>query len=804
MAFPDPNDPTGATPLYDTAPPPWQGDPSALAMPPPVPVPGTPDMGAPPVTPPQEVGQPTLDGTVPPPPPDLGVPPGIPGPVPELGLPGAPGGLPPVGGPGDFGVPPPVGSGGEIPPGPPPLAPDAITGAMPAPAFGSTGYGANLTPEQHYQQTVQAYAGHPQDIPDQGERDRAAIEMSTQHPVDFELYKQHLAARKAADIAAAQLAASEARYAGIKQDVENRQKADAITQVTQDAINTDAIKLANTPMDRNRWFRDKSLGSQIATVGVALIGGLLQGANGGRNTGMDWITGSIDKDIEDQKTDLENKRAGIGIRQGAVAQEFARTGNLYQAAEVVRLASYQVAMDHIATMQQDYDHRGTSFAVLGQGIQDLAARRAQALEVQRKEIHTETLADMKAEQERATAISTIEKNRQETALGWAKFGIDKAKAKTDAQVYQPEMLAQLMPPGSPIPKIAMNQKDYGEWLGNIKKGQEASLGGREFSIGGVAKVQRDADGNVTGTAYKPLTNKDGKEFTAPSTDEAKKLRTQKAGVDVVNSMVDQMISGIKDHGGATEFFKSPEWQIMQANKESLLFALHAAYGVEGFRPGVLEQMEKALGGQDPTKITVFEHNAVPGLQAAKKAVNTHFDANLRAANYTGEEYSPESAVGGTALPKLSGRTLQESEPGALDNLVSSARASARALAYPFEDNPQAGTQPDTGPTVGPSGLSSDDTATVQDMIRRYNTGTPATKEKIVAAIVAPLSAGRGSLNGGILGLLRNNSPDLYQLAVQALPPDQQEQEAQFRSAGDAFQKAHVNSVRRAHGLPEVP
>ena len=41
----------------------------------------------------------------------------------------------------------------------------------------------------------------------------------------------------------------------------------------------------------------------------------------------------------------------------------------------------QMAIEHIATMQQDYDHRGTSFATLGQGMQDLAARQQQAKEV---------------------------------------------------------------------------------------------------------------------------------------------------------------------------------------------------------------------------------------------------------------------------------------------------------------------------------------------------------------------------------------------------------------------------------------
>jgi len=574
---------------------------------------------------------------------------------------------------------------------------------------------------------------------------------------------------------------------------EQRAREDLVMQRTAiakaDADTRDVVAranvLANTKIDPDRFvtgLRDRGhFGLMVVLSG---LGGLVSEQTGGRNMALDMFHKRVENDIAAQHADIANQWRGVEVKKGAIADELARSGDLYKAQETYRIAAYQSAIGDMQSQLQQFDPAGGTAATIRDNLDQFHAAQQQALMAFNQQQLKNHLDVAKEDREQRLASSTIAKNAAETS----KLYSEAKNAKTQAQVFTPEMLNTLMPPGSPIPRIPMDQKTYGEWLENTKKGQEASLGGREYSIGGVAKAQRDADGNVLGMEYKPLLNKDGKEFYAPSKEEATKLRTQKAGVDVVNALVDQMVAGIKEHGGASAFFKSPEWQTMQANKESLLFALHAAYGVEGFRPGVLEQMEHALGGQDPSKITVLSHNAVPGLQAAKKAVNAHFDANLRAQQYTGEEYSPESAIDGEPLPKLSGRTGVESQPGPLDRQVAELREGTSALLHPLDDSPQPGTTPDLGPSVGPTGLSPDDTAKVQEMIRRYNKGTPATKEKVLAAIAAPLTAGRPSLNTGVLGLLRDDSPELYKQVLPLLSPEEQQQEAQFRAARAALPK----------------
>lgn len=128
-------------------------------------------------------------------------------------------------------------------------------------------------------------------------------------------------------------------------------------------------------------------------------------------------------------------------------------------------------------------------------------------------------------------------------------------------------------------------------------------------------------------------------FLAPTEKEGEELRKQKAGVDTVNEFVNDMSRQIKANGGASKWLQSPDFQKMMAKKESLIFALHQAYGVAGFRPGVLEQMEKALGGTDPTS---FFRSAEPGLKAARDSLNRTFTAQLRVMDprFKGE-YKPE-------------------------------------------------------------------------------------------------------------------------------------------------------------------
>lgn len=384
--LPPPEDTSGYQP-WD-----WLGDPSGGAPPPVTPpegsIAGQLDGGMPSSPPIAPAVDPSLLAA--PPAPDMGAgPPPFPGP-PDVALPAGP------------------------PPAPPlPAGPDI--GAPPAP-FGPT-YdvshlpGVAIRPETHADQ----YTGHPWDNPATGERDAAAESMAINDPVGFQRYTQHLAESKEATRAAQQAQADRDNLETLQRDIADRQKADAAAQAKSDAITADAIKLAGTKTDPDRYMNNRSNGQRITDILVAALGGLIAGRTGGPNVGLQMVQKRIDQDIDAQRQDIESGKASIGLRQSALAQEYQRTGNLYQAAETVRQATYTAAINKLQTDQQDYDRRGTSFRDRGLLIQGLVGRQTQAAETARKEMHTEALANIKEEREQALAASTIAHQAAETA-----------------------------------------------------------------------------------------------------------------------------------------------------------------------------------------------------------------------------------------------------------------------------------------------------------------------------------------------------------------------------------------------------
>lgn len=142
-----------------------------------------------------------------------------------------------------------------------------------------------------------------------------------------------------------------------------------------------------------------------------------------------------------------------------------------------------------------------------------------------------------------------------------------------------------------------------------------------------------------------LKNDDGSQFIAGDKERATKLIDQKAGVDTVNEMINDIARDMKESGGANNYTSSPRFQRLEARKESLLFAMHAAYGIDGFKGSVLEHMEKALGPNGD--LTSYVRDNTPELLQAKDNVNRAFTQKLRAhsnGRFTGEYKPPDTSA----------------------------------------------------------------------------------------------------------------------------------------------------------------
>lgn len=168
---------------------------------------------------------------------------------------------------------------------------------------------------------------------------------------------------------------------------------------------------------------------------------------------------------------------------------------------------------------------------------------------------------------------------------------------------------------------------------------------RALAVGGRAVPVKDAKGNIVDVEYKPLAQKDGSNFLAPTEKDAQDIRGSKTAVDNLLRLTDEIVRLREEHGHEPDFTKSTAWQQMQAN-----WADSVIQAKEMDKLGVLAGPDmsiigKQLGTSDPTEL----RNIIPGLRKFRANTLDNFNTKLRAHNYTGERYD---------IPELSNAGVQ--------------------------------------------------------------------------------------------------------------------------------------------------
>jgi hypothetical protein len=579
----------------DEAPPPWEA--------------GLADAGvAPPVTEPQEVGQPQLDGATPVPA-DAGI-------APDPAAADVLAGAPPIADPAAAGAaaPPPV----PAPPTPepaPPFAPDALaSGAVGGAIPGGTGIDTvaelpdfTIRPETHADQ----YTADPWNNPVASERDAAARGLALSDPVAFEAFTQHLSERKALDAERLRTEAETERFDASKRTLAARQAADARATARQEDIQQRLAALASKKIDTGRWFKNKTTTEKMATLAAAIVGGLVQGRTGGRNVGLDWITKDIDDDINAQKADIENQRGVLGAQASAVGQEFAHNRDLYEAAETARIASYQFAINKLQTQQQNFDPRGTSFANIGRGIQQLVGKQRAAQEKLSKDIWEKEYKVAQLGLQQAKIAEDRRQFADTSARGWATLSSAAADRK-QAQEFR--------------------QQDKAE-----DRRLKAEENERELSIGTPPRLQTDEAGKpVLDAAGAPvvetgqLKQKDGSIFQAPDKEARRELATKTVAAWSINDIINGIEKLREEVGGETATFNSDQFQRLKVMQDALVLVRKA--GTQGMSSDSdMVRIEGSLGAKD---VTTFRKISA-GLKEARDYTTSELNKVYRVNGYNG-------------------------------------------------------------------------------------------------------------------------------------------------------------------------
>lgn len=492
----------------------------------------------------------------------------------------------------------------EAPPAPlPPEQPDALTGGSLPGQFAQP---APLPPE-YEAPAFDPTADNPFAQYTPAESFKIAEQLPPEVRAQIEIQQ---ASRKRLEQEAALHKAAEDDLANIKRNAEIRRIADERTQVKEDQIQAEAEALAARGLDRKRWFRNADAAQVIGAVIGTLVGGAMS-KPGQPNQGVAFMAGIIDKDIEDQKYEIENQRQGLQFRSAAVAREFARHGDLHRAAETVRQASYEALIGEIKTRQQDFDKNGVQYLQYGQAAQAMQARAAAAREESRRWNSEYDLKRAKAELDFRQAAETARHNRA-------------------SEYYQKKTLESAAADRRAAAEARADEKAQ-------KRADDQAERVRQFSVSSPRPVlQLDDKGKpVIGPDGKPVTTtqrfmtKEGKEWLLGDAESTRAMKDKIAAASEITDMIDEVIDIRNKVGGEIMPWSDAKQRLALLQERMRLVRKSGTQGMSSDKD--FEALGASIGAKDLTSFIDQE----PGLKEARERTVGELNAQMRTHNYDG-------------------------------------------------------------------------------------------------------------------------------------------------------------------------
>ena len=500
-----------------------------------------------------------------------------------------------------------------------PGVPDAVStaeGMSPKGEVAGEAYAPARTAEQQYRDSAKKLTESPfdpatgdlrSDVSD-ADAQRYMNDLATRDPAKFAEVSTQLA-----DIKTKRALAEKARIADADWKVEQanhraRTEAIRVANAKAAAIDADAQRIANTKIDPTGGL---SGGQRIAGVLGAIIGGLVQGRTGSaRNAGMDALNDVINRGIEMQKANLANQREGIAGRRSALAEEYARTNDTFHAQEVIRLAALKHADETLATEQQKYSPRGTSFQKIASLRAQVGAAQAEAKAKVAQTYFDNSLKASKQATEEMQQREVMRHNRASEGIDYAKIKSEEENRKLQRQLH------------------ASDKAD--------ERADKAAERVRQFAIGGIPKVQTDPDGKpVMGPDGKPtitydvLRNDDNTVWEAESPEATRELRQKKTSATEVISIIDEIRAIRNRVGGESKLLNSDEAQRLEVlqNRAKLL----TKAGTQGMSSDKdMDTIEGASGTSDASSWRSQDAKLAEARARTASSLNTAFrDAKYR-------------------------------------------------------------------------------------------------------------------------------------------------------------------------------
>ena len=375
-------------------------------------------------------------------------------------------------------------------------------------------------------------------------------------------------------------------------------------------IEAEAKAEAGREIDINRGWANASTGTKIAGIFSALAGGLVAHKYGGRNSGLEMIDNLINRDIDAQKFNKQQRLNALAARGGTARDRLAMAGDDFREETRLRLTAYDRVLGQITADAQNFDPRGTQAIRYGQAYQDLAAKRAQIAQDAQKRA-----ADGYKEQ-LDLASKELDLQKKQAELAKAQRAAMGGGSGTGKIKQTPAEWAALYGDAGRPPR-PMDAKEYKEWV--AIGGKVATRASAEAEA---EKKQRENSPEwIAGElGAGDLTNEDGKPVLFRDTAAAGRVSKLRGSTDTIARLVDQITAARAKYGWSSDLAKSEEWRQIKADSGALVIAVKnlAELGaLSGPDMGLVEQM---MGTNDPTEmrdptagLTRLRLNSINGL-----------------------------------------------------------------------------------------------------------------------------------------------------------------------------------------------
>lgn len=413
-----------------------------------------------------------------------------------------------------------------------------------------------------------------------------------------------------------------ARAKAAKADAEEAERDERDWRTSRDAarrdlaqIDADAKAEAAREIDINRGWSNASTGTKIAGIFSALAGGLVAHRYGGRNSGLEMIDNLINRDIDAQKFNKQQRLNALAARGGTARDRLAMAGDDFREETRLRLTAYDRVLGQITADAQNFDPRGTQAIRYGQAYQDLAAKRAQIAQDAQKRA-----ADGYKEQlDLASKEVDLQKKQAELAKAQrAAMGGGMGKAtKPDDVVHEPGYFAAL---GLTPPPSSMSNKDYDGWQKRSKAGQEIAAGA---NTSGMSKEELER-------VIPGVKQKNGRPFIAVGTpDQIGKLRLASAATNEAVARIDDILD--TRTGWSSDVGNSEERAALKVQAGNLKLAAKMLFDLGAITASDVPLIEGAIGTDDPSSWK----DPRPALLEARRLMIDRINTYMRGSGYDG-------------------------------------------------------------------------------------------------------------------------------------------------------------------------